>query len=349
MSKETDSQIIRTFFHRYKKISNDSGYELVYKTLALIREIIPCREVGISIAQIRDNSLKSVSPGTVPLTVATPLMVRTRKIFFQMFDNIDFAKKFATAAVQTLSAGDFVEPHSFDDDPSHSKGIIHQFYHYMGVSDVVMVAGLVDRHQFVFSPVTQSYYFAYSCMAREKESKFSFQEKQLYALFFDIFLEDFRRKIRCADESRFLPYLTGEKMGSLVDFSLFERGVKLKPRELATIRACFDLKQQKVKVSQKSLASHLHLRGKNDCSVKQLERASGYVDYDFRKIKLHLFKNLSSDQEWGSAELNDIIQNDFKLEQMSDVFKTYAYFGLYPDSSGQFLSHLSNRLGDKYF
>ena len=52
--QNNDTALIRDFQHRYKQISATSGYALVYDTLALIREFIPCREIGVVI--VKPNS-----------------------------------------------------------------------------------------------------------------------------------------------------------------------------------------------------------------------------------------------------------------------------------------------------
>ena len=195
--KNNDITLIRDFHHRYKKLSCDSGYAFVYDTLTLIREYIPCKEIGISIAKIEHEDLKNVRPATIPLSVATPLMGQTQNLFYGMLNHIDFAQHAAANMMGKIIDGDPVEAISFyaTDDAQDTQSVIHRFYtDLVKVSDVVMIAGLIDRHQFLQSPFTHGYYVAFSCMARDNGQTFHSREKQLFALFFDIFWRISERK-----------------------------------------------------------------------------------------------------------------------------------------------------------
>ncbi|MGZ4956300.1 MAG: hypothetical protein ACXWAT_10080 [Methylobacter sp.] len=209
-----DIKLIRDFHQRYKKISHTSGYALVYDALSLIREFIPCWQIGICIAKPKNEDTKNVELATVPLTVATPTMGYTQNLFYEMLNNNDFAKRYATHFMRKVIAGEPVEARSFyeTDDEQAAKGLAHRFYKIVNVSDVVVIGGLIAHHKFIRSPLTQSYYAAYLSMARNNEQIFYSREKRLLELFFDIFLEDFRNKISCPENSRFMPYLTGEKI-----------------------------------------------------------------------------------------------------------------------------------------
>lgn len=143
-----------------------------------------------------------------------------------------------------------------------------------------------------------------------------------------------------------MPYLTGEKIDQKNKIeAVFSSGTKFKPRELTTIKACFDLKQNQQKATRSTVANYLHLPGRDDCSALELRKALDKVDYDFRKIKDQISRNFNY------GELNDDNSlQEFELEHITDVFKTYAYFGLYPHiakGNEPFISYLSNRL-DKY-
>lgn len=171
----SDVKLIRDFHHRYKKISDTSGYALVYDTLSLIREFIPCWQIGISIAKPKNEDSKNVELGTVPLTVATPIMGHTQNLFYGMLSNNNFAKGYATYFMHKVIAGDPVEARSFyeTNDEHAAKGVPHRFYQIVNTSDVVMIGGLIARHQFIESPFTQGYYAAYICMARNNGQFFT--------------------------------------------------------------------------------------------------------------------------------------------------------------------------------
>ncbi|MGZ4956301.1 MAG: hypothetical protein ACXWAT_10085 [Methylobacter sp.] len=114
---------------------------------------------------------------------------------------------------------------------------------------------------------------------------------------------------------------------------------------MATIKACFDLKQNQQKVTRTTIANYLHLQNKDDNNAVELRKALDKVDYDTRKIKEQILRNFNDDDL-----NNDNGLQEFELEHITDVFKTYAYFGLYPHipkGNERFISYLSNRL-DKY-
>ncbi|TAL55817.1 MAG: hypothetical protein EPN89_00150 [Methylovulum sp.] len=336
--------VIRDFHHHYKQLSHTSGYALVYDTMALIKEFIPCREIGFHIIRPASDEPDDVRPGSTPLWVATPLMGKTQQMFYGLYQYIPHIKHLIKTIKRKLIEGHPIEVISFVDDPGYCKsGIIHDFFTKINTSDAASTAGLLNRHQFIESPYTQSYYIAFCTIERENGQTFQSHEKQLFAHFFDIFLEDFKHKISCPENSYFLPYLTGEVFCKKTKLeALFDTGTKFKPRELATIKACFDLKQSNRPVTHATVARYLHLQDRDDCTAAELKRVGYWLDYDLKKIRQHLLRDLEQD----TAENYSRLHKEFELEHITDVFKTYAYFGLYPDSSKRFISYLSDKLGN---
>lgn len=336
--------IIRDFHHRYKQLSHTSGYALVYDTMALIKEFIPCREIALVIIKPASDDPEDIRPGSVPLWVATPLMGKTQKMFYGLYHYIPIIKHLIKTIKRKLIDGHPVEVISFVDDPGYCKsGIIHDFYTKIKVGDAASTAGLINRHQFIESPYTQSYYVAYCTIRHENGQTFQSHEKQLFAHFFDIFLEDFKHKISSPENSYFLPYLTAELFCKKTKLeALFDTGTKFTSRELATIKTCFDLKQSSRSITRPAVARYLHLQDRDDCTDTELKKAEGWVDYDLRKIKEHLLRDFEHD----TTENYNRLKKEFKLEHITDVFKAYAYFGLYPDRSKRFISYLSGKLGN---
>jgi len=70
-----------------------------------------------------------------------------------------------------------------------------------------------------------------------------------------------------------------------------------------------------------------------------LKKAMDKLDYDLKKIKGHLLRDFPRD----SHEYKTF-KDAFGIEHITDVFQTYAYFGLYADEAGRYASYLSRRL-----
>jgi hypothetical protein len=228
-----DIALIRNFHHRYQILSDTSGYALVYDAAALIREFIPCRELSVMIGKTASEDLKNLWPKTVPLWVDTPFTGRMHEYFFRMVPHISYVHRAAEKVMSQILAGECAEAVSFNDDAQYAKGLIHDFYTKVAkFGDVAATGGLLDRHQLQRSPLTQGYYFIYIGLARGNGQIFDRREKQLLALFSDIFLDDFRKKLNASEDGRFLPYF---------------HNAKFTARELATIKACFDLKLRRRK------------------------------------------------------------------------------------------------------
>jgi hypothetical protein len=207
---------------------------------------------------------------------------------------------------------------------------------------VLVTASLLARHQFVESPNTESFYGIVCNLAHNNGQTFSENDKRILPLCFDIFVQDFKNKIRSPEHSPFVPFVTGEKICERTKFeALFDTGSKFKPRELATIKTCFDLKKNAMEINRFNVASCLHLqsRNKQDCTDAEIKQAEGKVDYDLKKIKTQLLKDFMP----GTPEYLGLF-NAFGVEHLTDVFRTYAYFGLYPDTQGRYVSYLSGKL-----
>lgn len=140
-----------------------------------------------------------------------------------------------------------------------------------------------------------------------------------------------------------MPYLTAEVFCKKTKLeALFDTGTKFTSRELATIKTCFDLKQSNRPITRPAVTRYLHLQDRDDCTAAELKKAGYWLDHDLDKIRQHLLRDLEQD----TTENYSRLQKEFKLEHITDVFKTYAYFGLYPDSSKRFISYLSDKLGN---
>jgi len=341
--KNNELSILRDFQFRYQKLSQTSGYNLVYDTLALIQDIIPCRELNFTIVHPKTLNLDDVEIGTVPLFIATPFMAATQGYFFSLFNQIDFAKRFGSQILSNASSGNPIQAYSFSDHAQHSKGLLHYVYKFLNCSDILVTASLLARHQFLLSKHTDSYYGIICTLAHYNGKAFNESEKLLLALCFDIFVEDFKNKIRCHEHSPFLPFVTGEKIDQKTKLeALFDSGTKFSPRELATIRACFDLKQQQHEITRTEVTRYMYLRDSDNIDTATLKKAMDKVDYDLKKIKEHLLRDFPHD----STEYKTC-KDAFGIEHITDVFQTYAYFGLYADEAGRYASYLSRRL-DKY-
>lgn len=325
-----DIVLIRDFHDRYQTLSATSAYALVYDALALIREFIPCPEIGINIAKTASENPKNVWPKEVPLWVATPLMGRNQQRFYSVLQCIPYVHRAAEKVLAPVFAGKRAETFSFSDDAQYAKGLIHDFYtKIVKVGDVAAVAGLLGRHQLQRSPSTQGYYGAYIGLARGNGQSFNSREKQFIALFFDIFLDDFRKKLNASEDGRFLPYFYNAKFSA---------------RELATIKACFDLKQSGREVTRAAVAKCLHLPGSSACTDTEVRKALDKVDYDVKKIKQSLLKDFEHD----APENYQRLQKDITLEHFTAIFQVYAYCGFYPHAAkgkDRMLGYLEDKLG----
>ncbi|WP_192828610.1 hypothetical protein [Methylocucumis oryzae] len=193
-------------------------------------------------------------------------------------------------------------------------------------SDIITTGGILGFYQVLTLPCTRGFYVAICSIARSKDQTFSHEEKQLFALFFDIVFEDFKRKINTSEECGFLPYLI---------LNTF------KPRELASIKACFDLKQAGQPVTRLHLAQYLHLANRSDSSAAELKKALDKVDYDLKKIKYLVFKDFADSQD----EQVLALQERYDWHHVVEMFKIYAYFGFYPDPSKRLVSYLQTKMG----
>lgn len=102
-------------------------------------------------------------------------------------------------------------------------------------------------------------------LARKDERTFSDDEKYFIALCLDIFVEDFKNKISVPEGCPFLPFVTGEKICHKTKLSeMFDTGTKFTPRQLAMVKACFDLKQNRCQISRINVARHLYLQDIKD-------------------------------------------------------------------------------------
>jgi hypothetical protein len=88
------------------------------------------------------------------------------------------------------------------------------------------------------------------------------------------------------------------------------------------------------------------LQDRDDCTTAELKKVGHWLDYDLDKIRQYLLRDFEQD----TTENYSRLQKEFELEHITDVFKTYAYFGLYPDprsdKTRRFISYLSDKLGN---
>lgn len=312
--------LIRDFQHRLRGLSDTSGYTFVYDALDLISQYIPCREVGLDIIKPATENPESVAPGCEPLWIASQPMAHAADIFMDIAMHIPHVKRIATETVVKLTAGEPLEPHSFGEAARENPSLLHDFYtQIIGVSDMADMVGLIGRYQLLESPYTRSFYVIYISIAREGGQVFYERDRQLLAIFFDMFLDHFRHKIRCTGDHGFLPYFTD---------------AGLKPRDLATIKACFDLQARNERVTRASVAAILG-------------RSEDNIDDSVKRIKTAIFKDV---ERAGFEEYNQRYKA-LGLSQFVDIFKTYAYFGFYPserpisvNGRDYFTSALSERL-----
>ncbi|KJV06866.1 hypothetical protein [Methylocucumis oryzae] len=239
-----------------------------------------------------------------------------------MYLKIPFAKRLAKRFKQQLVQGEQVIPLGFADDDETANGIIHSFYSMLKIDDVLTTFGLLNTHQLLKLPETENYYIVVFSIARHDGRFYSDEEKHLFAHCFELFLADFKRKIACAEHCAYLPYLCLEKF---------------KPRELASIKACFDLKLNQQAVTRVNLANALH---KTESS-ENLKQALYKVDYDLAKIKKLIFTDIKNTTD---ATVIALI-NDFDWPDVAEVFKLYAYFGFYPDLNHYWYSNLPSKMG----
>lgn len=198
-----DIALIRDFHHRFRKITNDFGYGFVYETLALIREFIPCREIGTSILKIAGNTQENMRIGDNVLWLATPLMGLTQDMFWKMYPYIPYAKATAINLARKVLAGAPIKVMGFEDHDQHGRGTVHKFYEKMvKVSDVVSTAGLIGRHQLLASPFTENYYALVFCLARDSRQTFSRREKHLIALSVRLWTKPSKKWITMSGRSR---------------------------------------------------------------------------------------------------------------------------------------------------
>jgi len=339
MSNPTTTELAREFLHRYQILSQNSGYNLVYDTLALIRELIPCWSLGMVICRPKTLDYNDVTMDTVPLWLEDQALAATANLFFGVIDGIGFVKKFLYQTMANALSGKIIQVYSFFDHPQHNKGFIHYYYALRNRSDVMIATNLIARNQFINNPHTDSFYGLFCNLAHNSGSVFTQSEKELLALCFDIFCQDIKNKISTPEDSPFLPQITGELICQKTKpQALFDTGNKYSPRQLATIKACFDLKQQKRKISGREVARFLHLNDQ-ETDETTLKNATAKVDHDFGKIRDQLLRDVPTD-----TDDYRLYKKQFRIEHVTDVFKTYAYFGLYPDTANRYTSYLQRRL-----
>lgn len=317
----TDLALILEFQHRLRKLADTSGYAFVYDALSLIREYIPYWEIGIDIIKPTSEDPNSFRPGCNFLWIATRWTGRMDEIFTNlvMLMNISHIKNCAQDVIRRLIAGDPIVPHSLAEEAQRKPGLLDYFYkEIMRVSDVVDMTGLLGHYQLLESPCTRNLYVTFVSVLRDGGETFDQREKQLIAIFFNSFVDHFRPKLACTDPHRFLPIFTD---------------LGLKPRDLATIKACFDLRLRGETVSRAAVAGILG-------------RSEDNVDDSIKRIRKAALK----DFEPGTEEYRALYK-EFGLAHFADVFKTYAYFGFYPPTyaagtnlRGRFNSHLSEQL-----
>jgi hypothetical protein len=334
------AQKSREFRKRFQRLSEDSGYNLAYDTMALIQEFIPCGKINLFITSPKSQNVNDVQLNTTPLFVGSTFDLEAVEYFFFMYERIACAASFASYILKQAIENKPIQAYSFSDDPQHNKGLIHYFYQKREISDVLVIASLIARNQFVYSPYTDSYYFLVCNLVHNEGKKFSEADKVLLGLCFDIFIDDFNSKIRPPEDCLFLPQVTGEVICKKTKMdALFSTGKKFTPRELATIRACFDLKQQKRKFSAPEIARYLHLKDQ-ETDPATLKKLGDNVKTDIKKIKQQLLRAFTPD-----TPEYVYYQDAFNIQHIPDVFKPYAYFGIYPDSMNRYTSYLEHRLG----
>jgi hypothetical protein len=327
----------REFHHRYQALSQNSGYNLVYDTLALLQEFIPSSRVSFYIVRPKNLNTDKVLANTTPLLIGSKFYVDTFEYFAYLYEQFPFAARFGSNILNQALSDKPIQVYSFNDYANYRNGC-HSKLH---TSDVLVTAGLIARKQFVDAPETDNYYGIVCNMANSNGKQFGEDDKTVLALCFDTFVDDLKNKIRTSEDSPFLPQVTGELICEKTKLEkLLSTGKKFSGRELATIRACFDLKQQKRKISAPEVARYLHLRDK-EADPGTLKRLGDNVKTDIKKIKQQLLRDFTPD----SPEYK-FYQESFSIQHIPEVFKTYAYFGLYPDTGRRYTSYLEHRLGN---
>ncbi|WP_192828608.1 hypothetical protein [Methylocucumis oryzae] len=221
-----------------------------------------------------------------------------------------------------------VDALGFDDDDECAKGILHKFYSKMiQVSSGITTMSMLNRHQLLFSPDTYGAYFALGYIARDRGQVINKREKQLFALFFDIFIADFKQKLRCSEQSGLLPILALEAF---------------KARELACIKTCFDLKQAGLPITRNHIVSALYFNNQPNPSAEALKKALDKVDYDFKKVKARVFNGLETTDDQSIQQL----YADFSWSHVIELFKLFAFSGFYPDASGKYISNVQLKMGE---
>jgi hypothetical protein len=324
-----DIVLIREFNHRFRKICDESGYVFVYDFMALIREFIPCHDVNIDIVETASENPNDLWPTSLPLGVATPKFAFTLEMFYRLLPSLSLAKCIARDIFRQLIAGEPVKAVSFGDYPECMNGANRYFYEkLLNCGDTATTAGLLGRYQVLESPLTKRYYLTYISMGRDSGHSFNGREKELLSLFFDLFVQELRKKLYPSDKSLFLPYFINAKFS---------------PRELATIKTCFDLAQSRAEITRAAVATRLHLRDTPNPERGILKKAIDKVDYDVGKIR----KTVLADFEKDAPENYGKLYRELGLEHFPELFRAYAYFGFYPPGTGgpgQFISYLSGRL-----
>jgi len=254
-------------------------------------------------------------------------------------------QKFAADTLADMQAGHPPRAHSLA-----SYGFSDRFYQLSNCSDILAIAHIIARHQLLTRQETESYYALIFNIVRRDGKPYSQAEHQLFNQCSNFFLHDINQRLHSPPDCPLLPWLTGElihrtdghalcKRTSPID--LFNTGNKLSPRQLAAIRTCFDLKHQQRPVTRLEIARHLHLHEPKRQPTPILDQAPlNRVDDDLKAIKHHLLRDFPADSHTFNPN-----QKSPKLASFPDIFKAYAYFGLYPDPHNHYQSYLQNRLG----
>ncbi|KJV06870.1 hypothetical protein [Methylocucumis oryzae] len=164
-----------------------------------MQDYIPCSEICLDILRPKDKHPSTIEAKLPVLSIATEKSLITLDYFYNLFLHIPFAKRNAQKLKQQYLSGEVLTPISFDDDENASKGIVHDFYlNSLGASDTLTVGGLLSTHQLLNTSKTEHGYVGIFFMARNDGKRYTYEEKQLFAYCFEIFLAELKHKIKNA-------------------------------------------------------------------------------------------------------------------------------------------------------
>lgn len=329
---DNDIALIQDFHHRFRRFCATSGHGLIYETLALIREYIPCREIGFVVGKTASENPGNLWWSHPPLGVATRKITSTQDAFYRYLPSTGFAQQAARDVIGKILRGEPMRAISFADYPQWTTPGKNFFYEkIVKITDLAATGGLVQRHEIIESPYTASLYFSYIVLARDGGERFVAREKDLLSVFYDIFLEGFRERIAASHANPYLPLITREKFS---------------PRELATIRVCFDLAAEGADITGPKIAARLHLGNAPDGDAAALKKALDKVYYDLAKIRKRVLKRFEQD----TPENYRRMERELTPDRFPSLFRAYAYFGFYPPphhQPEQFVAYLAKDL-DKW-